>query len=237
MLRRLFVSGACCLIFLTVASTEALAQRGIFATPIPNAPFYGMVEVQRSFIRPDGKVKVWKSTQLIARDSTGRIYNEMHELVPVSSTAIPPLLSAHIYDPQTRISTMLFPQRHLYRSGLVNGPPPTEPSNQLDASPAGANLPPNPYTKEIDLGTRQLDGLEVHGVREIQTIPASGTSPAVTLTDEYWYSYYLHMNLVVKHTDSRTGSTTMTITQLSLSNPDPSLFTIPAGYKRIRPRR
>lgn len=233
MLRRCLVSVVCCLVFGAVVSSGAFAQRGegIFATPVPNAPFYGMVQVQRSYVRPNGTVTVLQSTHLMARNSAGEIYTEMRSMVPLSSNKIPELLGALIYDPQTRTSTRLFPKRRWYRSFPVKRPPATEPPNQLEASPVGSSLPSSQFTREVDLGSRKMDGLEAHGVREVQTIPANGTNPAVTVTDEYWYSYLLHINLMVKHMDPRTGSIEATVTQLSLSDPDASLFTIPDGYK------
>jgi hypothetical protein len=36
---------------------------------------------------------------------------------------------------------------------------------------------------------------------------------------------------MVKHNDPRKGSVTMTLTQATRSDPDPSLFQIPEGYK------
>ena len=51
------------------------------------------------------------------------------------------------------------------------------------------------------------------------------------LVDEYWYSNDLHMNVMVKHSDPRKGSVTMTLTQASRTDPDPSLYQIPEGYK------
>lgn len=78
-----------------------------------------------------------------------------------------------------------------------------------------------------------MEGVSAHGVRETQTIPAanSSTGKEIVLTDEYWYSDDLHMNVMVKHSDPRTGSVTMTLTQATRTDPDPSLFQIPEGYE------
>ncbi|MFZ0663576.1 MAG: hypothetical protein WAM66_12845 [Acidobacteriaceae bacterium] len=243
MLRRFFLTSgrpfrtaAGAAAFLAVATVGALAQRapGIFVTPIPNAPFTGTVLVQRSFIQHNGTFSVFKSMRVIARDSHGRIHNEARELVPLSSTVTPQVLRIHLYDPQTRVSTMLYPQQRMFRTGMVSHPPETEPPGLQYASPAGSNLPLSQYTKEEDLGTHEMDGLQVHGVRETQKIPAAGgTGKAVVVTDEYWYSDYLHINVVIKHIDPRAGSRIETVTQISQDEPDPSLFAIPAGYKQV----
>jgi hypothetical protein len=103
----------------------------------------------------------------------------------------------------------------------------------LIASPAGSSAPLNQFTKEEDLGTQSISGVSAHGVREIQTISAAGSNTAkeIVLTDEYWYSEDLHMNVVVKHDDPRTGRVSMTLTQVTRTEPDPSIFQIPDDYK------
>jgi hypothetical protein len=50
--------------------------------------------------------------------------------------------------------------------------------------------------------------------------------------DEYWYSEDLRINLVLKHNDPRTGSVILTVTQITRTDPDSSLFQIPDGYNK-----
>jgi hypothetical protein len=77
-----------------------------------------------------------------------------------------------------------------------------------------------------------MEGLAVRGVRETQIIPAenSGTGKEVVVTDEYWYSEDLRINLLIKHSDPRKETVTMTV-QVAPSEPDVSFFEIPKGYK------
>jgi len=217
----------------------ALAQAGldIFVTPVPNAPFSGVINVERSFVQPDGSIVNFKTIRGIGRDSRGRIYNESRVLIPVSNTQTPQVVSIHLYDPQSRISTILNPQERTFRTGTVNRPPATVPPALLYASPVGNSLPQNQFTKEEDLGTHEMEGLPAHGVRESQAIPAesSGTGKEIVITDEYWYSDYLRINLVIKHSDPRTGSVTMTVTQVTQTEPDHALFEIPEDYTLARP--
>jgi hypothetical protein len=114
----------------------------------------------------------------------------------------------------------------------VDRPPETAPPGLLHASSAANSLPQNEFTKEEDLGVHDMNGVPVHGVREIQTIPAanSSTGKEIVITDEYWYSDDLRINLVIKHSDPRTGSLTMTVDQIKRTEPDPALFEIPEGY-------
>ena len=205
---------------------------GIFLTPIPNAPFTGVIVVERTTVRNDAPVVNLKTTRDVARDSQGRVYNVFRELVPATESGAPPIVRIHFYDPQTRNYTYLYPQRKVYMSGTVNHPPAAEPADLL-ASPAGNSVPLNQFTKQEDLGTQSIAGVSAHGVRQIQTIPAtsSGTGNEIVLTDEYWYSDDLHINVVIKHNDPRTGSVSMTLAQVTRGEPDPSLFQIPDDYK------
>jgi hypothetical protein len=228
------------LLFLAIATgaTDALAQArlDVFVTPIPNAPFSGVVNVQRSIVQRDGSVAGFKTSRHIGRDSRGRIYNESRRLLPVSSTQTPEVLSILLYDPQTRVSTSLYPQRRAYSMSTVDRPPATAPPALLQASITGYSLPRNEFTKEEDLGVREMEGVPVHGVREIQTIPAdnSGTGSEMLVSDEYWYSDDLRINLVLKHSDPRTGTVTMTVSQVKRTEPDPALFEIPHDYTSAR---
>jgi hypothetical protein len=154
--------------------------------------------------------------------------------VPATFSGTPPTIRVHFYDPQTRNYTYLYPDQHTYTTGTVTHPPAATPAD-LIASSAGNSTPLNQFTKQEDLGTQSVEGVSAHGVRETQTIPAasSSTGNEIVLTDEYWYSDDLHMNVMVKHSDQRTGSVTMTLTQATRTDPDPSLFQIPDGYKPV----
>jgi len=218
------------LIFAAVPSGLAQSTSGIFITPVPDAPFTGVIKVDRTIVRPDGQVESLKTIRDTARDSRGRIYNVFRALVPADFAGTPPTIRVHFYDPQTRNYAYLYPNQHTYTTGTVNHPPAAEPAD-LIASPAGNSVPLNQFTKQEDLGTQSIEGITAHGVRETQTIPNGSTGSEVVLTDEYWYSDGLHMNVMVKHSDPRTGSVTMTLTQATRTDPDPSLFQIPEGYK------
>ena len=226
------LAGIFCSVFLTVAAVPSgLAQNtsGIFVPPIPDAPFTGVIKVDRTIVRPDGSVESLRTIRDTARDSRGRIYNVFRAPVPADFAGTPPTIRVHFYDPQTRNYTYLYPGHNTYMTGTVNHPPAAEPADLL-ASPQGNSIPLNQFTKQQDLGTQSIEGITAHGVRETQTIPGS-TESEIVLTDEYWYSDDLHMNVMVKHNDPRKGSVTMTLTQATRTDPDPSLFQIPEGYK------
>lgn len=226
-----------CLILITALVPFACAQRpDIFVTPVPNAPFSAVIDEQRSFIEPGGAMENVKTMRQIARDSQGRVHNEARELLPLSSPETPQVRRIHLYDPQTRMSAILDPHEKTYWTMIVNHPPATVPPGLLAASPVGDMLPSNDFAKQEDLGMSQMEGVSVHGVRQTQLIPAnaSGTGKEVVVSDEYWYSEELRINLQIKHSDPRMGSITMTVRKISRGEPSSALFEIPQGYQPPR---
>jgi hypothetical protein len=200
---------------------------GVFVTPIPGAPFSALVKLESTQFLTDGTSATRKSTAVIARDSQGRIYNERRQLLPAFFRGTPPVISGHIFDPQTRLSTFLDPRRRLARQTTVA------------ERPAGA-VPPAalvnvPNFKQEDLGTDTIENFAVRGMRQTRTIPAAATGAAkdIVVTDEYWYSGELHMNMLTKHSDSRTGMQVVTITQVNRNEPDAAEFQVPADYKVV----
>src|ERR1700721_1092989 len=149
------------------------AQAGvdIFVTPVPNLPFTGVINVERSFVQRDGSIVNVKTIRDIGRDGRGRIYNESRMLVPVANTKTPQLMQIHQYDPQTRISTILNPEDRTFSTRTVSHPPSTVPPALLYAAPMGNSLPQSEFTKEEDLGILDMEGLPGHGVRQIKTFP------------------------------------------------------------------
>lgn len=222
--------------FVAAPAPAADAQLGpdIFVTPIPNVPFSAMIRVERSFIRPDGSVIDVKTVRQIGRDSRGRIYNETRTLLPASSSESPEIERIRLYDPQTRVSTTLNVREQTFWSMTVNRPPATVPPALIEATPAGNTLQQNEFTIKEDLGVHEVGGVPAHGVRETQKIPGDGNGAGneITVTDEYWYSDDLRINLMIRHNDPRTGAVKMTVGQIQRPEPEPALFEIPAGYRR-----
>ncbi|HZQ17626.1 MAG TPA: hypothetical protein VFA90_02810 [Terriglobales bacterium] len=219
-------------LFLATPSQRAFAQ-GFFLTPIPNSPFSGVVNIERTMVRNDGSVIQVKSIQNVARDSLGRVHNEMRTFVPILSSETPQLLRIHLYDPHTRISTNIDVPKRTFWTTTLNHPPATEPPSIRFAAPDG-NAPANDFTQQEDLGIRDFEGVAAHGMRQTQIVAVSG-GKEVQLVDEYWYSQDLRVNLMVKHVDPRKGTITMTVTQISRTEPDPTAFDVPEGYTQPGP--
>jgi hypothetical protein len=235
-MRSQLMAGICCgVVAIVAAGAPAVraqaAGGGIFVTPIPNAPFSGTVRVERTDIQPNGKTLQLWSEREIARDNEGRIYNELRPFVPTTTKTVPDAIVIHLYDPQNRMTEYLYPEQKTYRMMILNRPPKTDTPDDF-ASPTGAAAPPSEFTRREDLGYRTITGLQVHGVRVTQTLAAaeSGTGQEVAVTNEYWYSEALRLNLATKHNDPRSGGVTMTVTKIEHGEPSAALFGVPAGY-------
>lgn len=234
-MRSQLIVGICCGVLGMVAAgapvVRAQAGGSIFVTPIPNAPFSGMVRVERTVIQPDGSTLQMWSERKIARDNAGRIHNENRPFVATTVKTVPGATVIHLYDPQNRMTEYLYPKQKTYEAMILRRPPATDTPDDF-ASPTAAAAPSSEFTHQEDLGYRTIAGLQVHGVRKTQTMSAaeSGTGAEVTVTNEYWYSEALRLNLETRHNDPRSGSVTMTVTQIDRHEPSAALFGVPADY-------
>ncbi|HKR61036.1 MAG TPA: hypothetical protein VJS64_15055, partial [Pyrinomonadaceae bacterium] len=64
------------------------------------------------------------------------------------------------------------------------------------------------------------------------TIPAGeiGNERPLEIVSERWYSAELQAVVMTRHTDPRFGETTYKLTNISRTEPDHSLFEVPAGF-------
>jgi hypothetical protein len=208
-------------------------QEGIFVTPVAGQPFSAAVTIEIKRELKDGSIWQRTATSLIARDSQGQIHNEAHAFVPLGLDRKSTLVSVHIYDPQTRLNTYLNPNTRVARqSALLREPATAPPANwaQMDQ-----RFRPSTNAQLEDLGTQAMEGLYVHGYRRTNTYDprTTGTGRSIVVTDEYWYSEDLRLNLLEKHNDPRKGDFTTTVTQVNRTEPDGELFVVPPGFKIV----
>jgi hypothetical protein len=83
-----------------------------------------------------------------------------------------------------------------------------------------------------DLGTQIIEGVSANGTRHTFTIPAGqiGNERPIEIVDERWYSKDLQTFVMTRHTDPRSGETVYRLTNINRSEPDHSLFEVPADY-------
>ncbi len=200
---------------------------GIFVTPIAGAPFTAKVQIVSHQKLADGTEHVVTTSNTVARNNAGNIYNERRQLLPQGYTGEPRLLSAHIYDPNTRVSVFLNPETRIAREEVL-------PVRGVSA-PTSRRVPTTPDVVETDLGVQLLDGVQLHGLRKSRTVPAavSGTGKEVVVEDDYWYSTDLAVDMIIRHSDPRTGEQMVAVTEVKRAEPDAAIFTVPATYKLV----
>lgn len=84
-----------------------------------------------------------------------------------------------------------------------------------------------------DLGVQNIEGVQAEGTRTITTIPAGdiGNERPIEIIYERWYSKDLQLVVMSKSSDPRFGEQTYRLTNIVRSEPDPSLFEVPSGFK------
>jgi hypothetical protein len=87
-------------------------------------------------------------------------------------------------------------------------------------------------TTTEDLGSQTMQGITVTGTRTTRTIPKGqiGNDAPITIVTEVWTSPELKTVVYSKRTDPRMGEHTFQLTNISRSEPDASLFTVPQGF-------
>jgi hypothetical protein len=98
------------------------------------------------------------------------------------------------------------------------------------AGPPGAYGPPQRTTENLEPQT--IEGVTAKGVRYIMTWPPGmvDNDQPTRVVNEIWTSPELHVLLLNKTTDLRSGERIQRLTNISTSEPDPSLFQVPADY-------
>jgi len=88
-------------------------------------------------------------------------------------------------------------------------------------------------SKTEDLGMQDMEGVRVRGTRTTHTIAANsiGNDRDIVSTTETWFSDELQMTVFSKTIDPQFGETVYRVTNLRRTEPDPSLFRVPADFK------
>lgn len=83
-----------------------------------------------------------------------------------------------------------------------------------------------------DLGTQVIEGVPATGTRVTMTISAGqiGNERAIEIVDERWFSKDLQAFVMTRHSDPRSGETVYRLTNITRTEPDHSLFEVPADY-------
>jgi hypothetical protein len=203
---------------------------GILMLAIPNKPFSGVDHIELTRTLEDGNTVTTHTAANMARDSQGRMYRENHHFAPLDKKS--PLYQIHIYDPVNRSQT--YCSTTSFQCVIQDYVPQTF----YETTPAGIIDDGNRSLARDSLGSKTIEGIYVNGTRETLTINPGvvGNDRPLVSTREFWYSDELENNLAVTRIDPREGKQVIWISDISRSEPDPSLFRIPIGYS-VRDQR
>lgn len=204
--------------------------------PIAKAPFSFLLETE--WIRPLAEGGTWTlaNRRRIARDSSGRVYQERWLLAPKGSKIKSRMSYIQIADPITHTAMTCSAGNHKcilqpYRetTEMVYKPSP-ERSGQLPNNDGT-------YTHER-LGEDTVAGVPTIGMRDTTTlnIGVVGNDRPLSIVREFWYSEKLGFNLLSSLSDGRYGTQRFKATELTQGEPEPSLFEMPSGYTMVEPK-
>jgi hypothetical protein len=113
-------------------------------------------------------------------------------------------------------------------------PPPMSPLPPMDGPKVLMRDAQGQATTE-DLGSQTMEGVFVTGVRTTRTIPAGqiGNEKPISIVTEVWTSPDLKTVVYSKRSDPRMGEQTFRLTGITRSEPDASLFSVPADFKIV----
>lgn len=209
--------------------------QSIYIPPLLNAPFSAVVHTQWIRPLPEGGTYTVVNQRHVARDSRGHIYEERWLLVPKDSDLKSQMNVIQVADPSQHTLYNCFTLAQPHRCNLL---PFRESSTAIykpDAGPTGLLPNGKGYSTHEDLGSRTLAGVETTGTRDSTTINAGvyGNDRPYSMTRESWYAQNIGINLLSELTGPHIGKQIFTLTDVSLSEPDPALFEIPDGYEVV----
>ena len=229
-----------------------------FGSPVQGAPYSATITNESVQTLADGNRILQSNTGSTARDSEGRTRQDaaLPAIGNLSAANAPHIV--FIMDPVAQTSyTLNLTDKTAQRLSMPPGGPmgsgPVGGAKVFFAQVGNASgtlgpLPPPPGPIAIqknmtaeeqsqaateDLGTQTMEGLLVTGVRTTHTIPAGqiGNEKPLLIVTEVWTSPDLKTVVYSKRSDPRMGEQTFKLTNLVRTEPDASLFTVPADFK------
>jgi hypothetical protein len=200
----------------------------IFIPSIPRAGFTATVNTEWVRALPDGTRITLKNHRLIARDKSGRIFQERRLLVPRDGKQESVVTQTEISDPVLHEQYICMPQQLVCQ---LEGFQPAEAGLLTERGPR--NTPGAP--SEESLGTQEIAGVKTEGTREVAVIPMGviGNDSPILARQEFWYSPQLGLNMLSIREDPRFGTQKFELSDVVLGEPDPKLFSPPEGSKII----
>jgi hypothetical protein len=249
---RLAFYALCCALFWMATRDRLQAQTSISLPDIPGipvkeAPFSAKLLIERKTLQANEATPPTISSASICRNGVGIMRTEkiIYDSAGVSVTII------QILDPNTRLSYTLDPKHRLAHRASLDQKPfgiaftgnpaliadfnyglSTEYWMRSIAGITVQHLGLGSYGDSVPVGEQDIAGFHVVGSQQTETLPKGKQDPdRISVTT--WYSAVLRSTIVLKISDSREGERTMTLTNIQIGEPEPSLFQIPSNYKVV----
>lgn len=211
-----------------------LMTTSIAVPSIPNAPFTATVSTKWVRKLEDGSTATIQNRRKIARDNTGRVFQERRTFYPEGDSREPALRQLEFADPSSHTIVVCHTPnrtceiRSYYALATMPAPLPSGPFDEGKK-----------FLSRVDLGTDTVQGLEAIGSRETTAIYPGviGNDRTLEVVKEFWYSPQLGVNLIEKRQDPRSGTQDFTVSDISLGEPDVKIFEVPADYRRVDLRK
>ena len=228
---------------------------------VKNAPYSAEAVTEVTQVLADGNRINRKTSTTLYRDSQGRTRREqsLGAIGPWATEPAGGQRSVVIQDPVAGVTYILDPaartarklatfeerveapasahgtlqhtvEQRVFISHSADGAPAPE-TIAFRASSAGQTV--SGQAKQEQLGRQVIEGVEAEGTRSVVTIPAGqiGNQRPIEVVSERWYSPRLQVVVMSRQSDPRSGETVYRLSNVNFSEPDPSLFQVPAGYK------
>ncbi|WP_263367103.1 hypothetical protein [Edaphobacter bradus] len=200
--------------------------------PTTNAPFTATVTTELTKILSDGSSQTNWNHRTVARDSSGRIFEERRFFAPNGDKVATSIVQLDYSDPSRHeIYTCRTQEKTCYVSRYYA-------PESVRMEPAGPLPNGGGSVTREDLGKRMIDDLDVVGSREVTTLNAGvvGNQKTEPIVKEFWYSPRLQINIITKRFDPRFGAQkqNFVVSNINESEPDPKLFEPPADYRVVK---
>jgi hypothetical protein len=201
--------------------------------PVANTPYSANIVSEVLQELPDGNRIERRTTGAVARDNQGRMRRE--QPLMTIGPVVPPA-GAHmitISDPIARMHYSLDPARKVaMRSRLRQAAGASERAAR-DAGPGVPGDLPSMDVRTEELGWREYEGVRAHATRTVATVPAGaiGNVRPIEIVSDRWYSPDLRVVVFSRRRDPRHGETIYRLTNITRTEPDPSLLEVPVDYR------
>lgn len=236
-------------------------EAGLGAQNVIGAPYSATITSEFVQTLSDGNKIERMTTTTVYRDGQGRTRREqsLPAIGQYSASEAPQAI--FINDPVAGVNYVLDPARKIarkmprpqFRQGArggpgrgaaAAGPGPGRPGPGGNPPQANTARGPRPERRQDSnvttesLGTKNIEGNLVQGMRVIRTIPAGtvGNQSPIQVTSERWYSPDLQVNLLVKNVDPMRGTNTITLSNIRRDEPAAYLFQVPSDYTVQEPQ-